>query len=365
LAYANASAKVSKNSSGRKVKAKEMSQEEKMWKARVKHAVFDGTWHMNKFCNDGNRLVQLTRKTMRFMQLTELQGLTDEKLARKEMKWIVANKDSVRTSLNTIRNEVGGGIRKEYIDRVGRPVQHEEERWKPDFYAELTEEQVTAIKANVGKNKADWKAVPEITNLRLGLALCVPTLQDILDCITREPHLMNTEKGKATFDDYWDRWLWKTAGRANWDTNKRHHHTISLARRDADGEPCIDPGMEAFTFILFENQQYRHSGLAIAKMGGAKYNAKETNTSPWTDADKGQLPWGGWTTPGQARWKIMRAKVKDARGRDHVEQMEAECLARLRAKHRLGAGVGAATAPSVARMPEVPPAEDSDNELFG
>ena len=58
------------------------------------------------------------------------------------------------------------------------------------------------------------------------------------------------------------------------------------------------------------------------------------------------------------------AKVKDARGRDHVEQMEAECLARLRAKHRLGAGVGAATAPSVARRQEVSPAEDSDNELF-
>jgi hypothetical protein len=138
LAYEKLSNKVSKNSSGRKVKAKEMSQEEKMWKARVKHAVFDGTWHMNKFCNEENRLVQLTRKTMRFMQLTELEGLTDEQLARKEMKWIVANKDLVPTSLITIRNAVGGGIRKEYIDRVGRPVQHEAERWKPDFYAELT-----------------------------------------------------------------------------------------------------------------------------------------------------------------------------------------------------------------------------------
>jgi len=300
---------------------------------------------------------------MRSMKLDEFKGLKGDKLDRKEAKWIVANKDIVLSSLNTIRNDVAGSIRKEYVDRVGKPVHDVAELWKPDFYAELTDEQLEAIEANVGKNKIDWQKVPEITNLRNDLALCVPTLQDIEDCMTREPHLMDTDKGKATFDDYVDRWLSRTAGMTNWGKDTRHHKTISLAMRD-DDEPCIDPGMEAMLFMFFENQHFRHAGLAIQKLGGDKYDTKSTCNSPWSCSDGGQMPWGGWSKEGQARWKEMRGKVKDARQRGHVKKMEADCLARLRTKHGLVAGVGAAKAPKVAKTPEVAPAEDSDNDFW-
>ena len=303
---------------------------------------------------------------MNFMKLDEFKGLKGERLLRKESKWIVKHRDLVRTSLNTIRNEIGGQIRKEYTERVGKPVKDKSKKWVPDWHSgKLTNKQRTAIAANVGKgDPADWEEVPTITNLRPTMELCVPTLQDIQDCIEREPHLMETDKGRAIFDDFVDAWLCKTAGKPNWDVNKRHYETVSKAKR-LGGASCIDEGMEAMCFLFFENQHYRHAGLSLQKQGETKYSKKQSSTSPWTCSDGGQLPWGGWRKEGQARWKVMRKKVEDSRKRPHVEQMEAECLARLRAKHNLDGGSGAASGPPAAKRARFAPAVDSDNEVLG
>ena len=56
---------------------------------------------------------------------------------------------------------------------------------------------------------------------------------------------------------------------------------------------------------------------------------------PFTTSDAGQLKWGGWNDAGRAEWKAVVAKAKDARGRDHVEEMEEDCLKRLRVKHKV------------------------------
>ena len=163
---------------------------------------------------------------MRFMKLDEFKDsegndLEGARLLKKESKWIAKHKALVLTSFNTIRNDAAGHIRTEYINRVGKPVRNEAQLWKPDFYAELTEEQIAAIKANVGKNNPEeWGEVPAITNLRPTYALCVPTLQDIQDCIERETRLMTTVEGRAVFDDFVDRWLYRIAGKANWEVNK-------------------------------------------------------------------------------------------------------------------------------------------------
>ena len=134
--------------------------------------------------------------------------------------------------------------------------------------------------------------------------------------------------------------------------------------RDVDGAPCIDPGMEAMLFMFFENQHYRHAGLAIAKMGGAEFTNKKGKSSPWTYSDGGQMPYGGWTEAGQDRWKIMQGKVTNSRERPHVKKMEAECLARLRQKYGLDGGGRAAKAAAAPKRPNVAPAEDSDNDFL-
>ena len=109
------------------------------------------------------------------------------------------------------------------------------------------------------------------------MELSVPTLQDIQDCIEREPHLMTTAKGRATFDNFVDVWLRKTAGRNNWDDDKRLCFTVSKAKRE-DGKPCIDDGMEAMCFMFFENQHYRHAALAIQSQGGAAFVTGQKDT---------------------------------------------------------------------------------------
>jgi hypothetical protein len=356
------------SSGGRKVKKAEMTPEEKLWAAQIKHAVVNGVWHLVRFCNTEERLIKCTRKVMRFMKLDAFKDLKGRALLKKESKWIVENKELVRTSINTMRNDVSGHIRKEYIDRVAKPVTDEALKWKPDWYhGELTDKQTVAIHNNVGKEKED-RAKVLVTNLRLKMELCVPTLQDIQDCIEREPYLMTTDKGQAIFDDFVDRWLLKTAGKANWDVDKRHHETVSLARREDDGRPCIDEGMEAMCFMFFENQHYRHAGLAVAKLGGPAYPAKNNHASPWTCSDGGQLRFGGWTEEGQERFKIMRTKVEESRKRPHVKKMEADCLTRLRIKHGLEEAEGAEGDAPAAKRPKLAtkfaPAEDSDNDLL-
>ena len=364
-AMAKAPSKAAKKPSGRKVKPSEMTPEERQWKAQVKQAVLAGSWHINKFCNGPERLELITRKVMKFMKLEIFKGLTGKELKKQEAIWVVANRDLVRSSLNTIRNDIAGQIRKEYVDRTSKQVRDKDLEWKPDWHhAKLTPKHLRAIKANLGKEKDEWEAVPTITNIRQSFELCVPTLQDIQDCIEREPHLMTTAKGRALFDDFVDRWLLRCAGKPNWDTDKRHHQTVSLAARDVDGEPCIDPGMEAMLFMFFENQHHRHAGLAIAKMGGAEFTNKKGKSSPWTCSDGGQMSYGGRTKAGQERWKIMRGKVTNSRQRTHAKKMEAECLARLRQKYGLDGGGRAAKAPAAPKRPMCAPAEDSDNDFL-
>ena len=60
----------------------------------------------------------------------------------------------------------------------------------------------------------------------------------------------------------------------------------------------------------------------------------------------------------------MRKKVEESRKRDHVEQMEDECRARLRAKYNLDGGSGAASGPPAAKWARFAPVEDSDNDFL-
>ena len=292
-------------------------------------------WPVARFCNSDQRLNFLATVVMRSMNLKEFEGLKGERLAKKEAKWLERNTTHVRTGLNNIRNDVAGQLRLEYVKNAGKPVKHPAQKWQPDWvHAKLTDAHTSAISKNFGKKKAHWVEVPTITNLRPTMELSVPTLQDIQDCIEREPHLMTTAKGHATFDDFVDVWLRKTAGRLNWDDDKRLCETVSKAKRE-DGKPCIDDGMEAMCFMFFENQHYRHAALALEKLGGEDFGKGQKDTSPWTCSDGGQLQYGGWSTAGQARYKIMREKVRQGRLRPHVEQMEADCLTRLRTKYGL------------------------------
>lgn len=71
------------------------------------------------------------------------------------------------------------------------------------------------------------------------------------------------------------------------------------------------------------------------------------------------MVWGGWWADGQKKFKQLRAKVEDARGQDHVPEMERQCMLRLKAKYD-------AQGPKVvarADNPRLEREDDSDIEL--
>ena len=74
------------------------------------------------------------------------------------------------------------------------------------------------------------------------------------------------------------------------------------------------------------------------------------------------MPFGGWTDEGRARYKIMREKVRQGRLRSHVKKMEADCLKRLRTKHRLDGTNEAPKAATSAKRERFVDVDDSDIE---
>ena len=198
------------------------------------------------------------------------------------------------------------------------------------------------------------------------------TVQQLKDCMTREPYLMESDEGNEIFDLYVDVMLAKSAGKAHWGDDHRHTKTVSKAVHEdqRNKPPCVTPGMEAMLVMFVENLQYRVACLVAERKGqGAKYqHIKTKHDSPYTIPDGGQLPWGGWSDSAREAWKALRDKARDARGRGHVDQMEQECLTRLRIKHGKEADPAAAGAPAVAAAAKSSagsaPAVDSDIEYF-
>ena len=74
------------------------------------------------------------------------------------------------------------------------------------------------------------------------------------------------------------------------------------------------------------------------------------------------MQWGGWSKDAKKRFKALRDKVKEARQRDHVADMEANMLGCIRAKHKIGVVQQVAAPAGVADAPveEV----DSDNKFL-
>ena len=98
----------------------------------------------------------------------------------------------------------------------------------------------------------------------------VPTIEQILDCATREQYLDQTEEGKALFAYYWDVLLMKVVGKKHWDKPFRHYKTIGEAVHDdrQDDAACITPGTEAFLYLLFDNCEQKWIHLADEKRQG-------------------------------------------------------------------------------------------------
>jgi hypothetical protein len=268
-------------------KRDEMTKDERTWSNVIYDEVKDTLWPGLKFCNTELRCVNATYRVLNRMKPTEFQNLVGNELDEGKAQWVANNADHVRGGLNDVRNYAQSNIRAEI---VGRRVA---KKW-------------------------------------------VPSIEQILDCATREQYLDQTEEGKKLFAYYWDVLLMKVVGKKHWDKPFRHYKTIGEAVHAdrQDDAACITPGTEAFLYLLFENCEQKWIHLANEKILGKKHDPTHVNCKvPFVDKDAGQQKWGGWSALGRKRYVELKGKIKDARAQDHVKVLEENCLERLRIEH--------------------------------
>jgi hypothetical protein len=165
-----------------------------------------------------------------------------------------------------------------------------------------------------------------------------PTIAQVLDCVTREPYLHVEEANHHIFEYYWDVLLPKVLGKEHWDKSHRHYLTISEAEHEDRkvNKEMVNPGTEAFLYLLFENAYHKWTYLAACRKEGNEPDSKNAVLNcPYTVSDGGQMKFGGWHEGARETWREVREKCEQARQRDHVEEMEAACLERLRIKHKV------------------------------
>jgi hypothetical protein len=292
----------------------QMTKEEKHYRSLIHDETKDFLWPFSKFINSKKKLIKAAFKVMDRMKPTTFQDLVGQELDEAKADWVANNADHVRTGFNEVRNYSQSNVRSEI---VGRRIS--------------------------GK----W----------------VPTMEQILDCATREEYLGDTEEGKKLFAYYWDVLLMKVAGKKHWDKPIRYHNTISGAVHAdrVEHKECITTATEAFLYLLFENCEQKWIHLAKESRKGNKYNPKDIeNDVPFIDKNAGQQEWGGWGLFGRDRYKELKAKLDDARARDHVKKLEEDTLKALRIEHNIDVEDGRKSKGKKRKMQE----EEEDDDEF-
>ncbi len=180
----------------------------------------------------------------------------------------------------------------------------------------------------------------------------LPTVEEILACATR------TVEKEDVFLFYVDKLLPNVVGHHQWGPNTRHYMTISDAKtKDPNPKKLITVSTEAFTVLVYENcrdkwfnmYQYVKANPDVKKKKwrvtkeekqdeevakeAAKYEAK------YTDQNKGQQEYGGWTSTGLKRFNelqhLVGAAFKTTNQRKKAHEMEKKALDSLRFKNAI------------------------------
>ena len=270
-------------------KKTDMDEDEKRWIGRVWDEVNNQIWPICKFITSDRQLVKASWAVCKYMKPKEFEGLDQEELLEAQSQWVAENADHVRTGLNSVRNYAQGNVRTIAVSCF---------------------------------------AVDQF----------FPSIDQILDCATREEYLDTTDEGKKIFEFYWDVLLMKVVGKRHWDKHIRHYNTIQEAKHmDERTDPrCITHSSEAFLVLLVENCRTKWIHLSDESRDGKVHDPTNKKLIvPFVTRDAGQQQWGGWSLAGRKRFKELREKIADAQKQDHVLQLEKNCLERLRLKHEI------------------------------
>lgn len=154
------------------------------------------------------------------------------------------------------------------------------------------------------------------------------SLEDLVNCLARK---IQNEDEMALFMIYWDELLAKHVGSSKWKDNTKYYNTICGAlRSDCEATvPLITPQDEAFLVLSTENHLQRW----LDEFNGRIKEDKKDHGGLYTSTKTGQNQYGGWSEQGLELFNRYVKMNEDARKDANCEQVEKDCLQKLREKN--------------------------------
>lgn len=264
----------------------DLTAEERRWQNDVTVAYTKFIFGQVKFIFCQKKLTGVCKKLLEKWNLKEFDGLTGQALVKAQAEWIENNRNLVRQAYLHCHNYSQSQLR-----------------------TFITDQLITGEK--------------------------IPTPKQVLLCAMRDKSMME-EENQWIFDMYVDVLLLKCMTKQHWDTKFRHYNTVSKAKLgdSDDAKYCITTGSEAYLATLYYNCYKRWVYIADCNKNKTKVDrTNPASKTPFISADKGQNPFGGWNVAGKEYFDKRVKEISEAREQDHVEEMEEQCLKRLRIKH--------------------------------
>jgi hypothetical protein len=275
-----------------------------------------------KFIRDMKELKEKTRWLMGKLDPKQinLQGLEGEALELAQEIWVENNAHLVRKGINEMRNYIQQETKKIYCNNI-LPSMEEQDKW------------------------------PKVDQI-VSLMKCENLLED------EDVPAKELKSNQDRFDNLVDCLVPKAAGNHAFPPTIRHVYPMleAMTHQDANMEPVPSVSRSDMAFLAVTYLNYydgwvwdhkKKNGL-LKTVGGAMcfIDAKgkmvyhePKPTTPYTSADKGCAPFGGWNAPGRKKFKELKAEFKalleDPNARARILQADEECLARLRALHKV------------------------------
>ena len=270
---------------------------------RVADVAGSELWRTCKFLADEDQLDQACELVM--AEIPEVAGLVEEDNDDREMN-IQAFKEhygeTICKVINVKRGDVQSGLKKAYEARVAAGL------------SVPTPSQLGKVIRRVG-----------------------------LDFDPEDPD-KNAEQ-REWFLWYWEHLLSKVGGKATWGHTIRCYGTISKhAPPDNPKKKYITSSDEALVLVLYENCGQRFPYTAECMAAGTKPDQNHVRyQSRWSNARAGQCKWGGWNLDGRVRYIELRDKISGIKRKhqERVARVEAQALADLQAKYKIGQGQSA------------------------
>ena len=276
-----------------------------------------------KFIRNMAELKEETRWLMEKMDPVQihLQGLEGEALALAQDIWVENNAHLIRKGINELRNYIQGETKKLYCETVFKLSMEEQDKF------------------------------PKVDHI-----LALMKREGLLEDSGVPPEEL--KRNQDRFDNFVDLIVPKAAGNHAFPPAIRHVYPMSEAMtpRDANMEPVpsVSRSDMAFLAVCYLNYydswvwDFKKKNGLLKQVGGAvcyidargkKVYHEPKPATPYTSAEKGYAPFGGWNAAGRKKFKELKAEFKamldDPDASARILQADEECLERLRALHKV------------------------------